>query len=32
VAVHFGLWKPTGAADVMQDSGIKDQTNTPLRR
>lgn len=30
VAVHFGLWKPTGATDAVADAGIKDQPT--LRR
>jgi hypothetical protein len=24
VAVHFGLWRPVGAADAVADSGVKD--------
>lgn len=23
VAIHFGLWRPTGAADAAQDAGVK---------
>lgn len=25
VVVHFGLWKPTGASDAAQRSGVKDE-------
>lgn len=31
VAVHFGLWKPTGAADAAKDSGITDGTARTYR-
>lgn len=29
VAVHFGLWKPTGAADNAQDTLVRDSRNDP---
>lgn len=33
VAAHFGLWKPTGAAESAQESLVKDvDTNRTLRR
>lgn len=32
VAIHFGLWKPTGVADTAQDLLINDKAKPPARR
>lgn len=31
VAVHFGLWKPTGASEAAQNTGVHDEPVTRTR-